>query len=202
MDELTNSGLLTGECTGTGIVSVRGTKRERPLSTSFPLDMPGLNKKFQAQNSTDISNTPNSSSNDASDSRQIILERFQNITEKENNEKPSIKCEDYGFQVFNVGIGKEIKLQIEPTKQYFDHIDDTQSFENNNLLLPGDQLICINGTEIKSEQSETKHRKRERSGNPRADPKDQVLNIIRASEVKETCNVQVSKFKITFGILN
>ena len=195
MDELTNSGLLAGECTGTGIVSVRGTKRERPLSNNFPLDMPGLNKKFQVKNSTDI---PNSSSNDGSENRQITLERFLNNNEKENIDKPSIKCEDYGFQVFNVGFGKEIKLQIEPTKQYFDHIDDTQSLEKHNLLLPGDQLISINGTEIKSEISETKHRKHPRSGerHPRADPKDQVLNIIRASEVKETCNVQVSKFSV------
>ena len=90
MDELTNSGLLTGECTGTGIVSVRGTKRERPLSTNFPLDMPGLNKKFQVPNTT-----PNSASNDASENRQITLERFINNNGKENNDKPTIKCEDY-----------------------------------------------------------------------------------------------------------
>ena len=195
MEELTNSGLLTGECTGTGIVSVRGTKRERPLSTNFPLDMPGLNKKFQLTNSTDTFVTPNSSSNSSQESRQIILERFININENVNIEKPNIRCEDYGFQVFNVGFGKEIKLQIEPTTQYLDHIYDTQSFENNNILLPGDQLICINGTDIKSEQSDTKHRKRER--HPRADPKDQVLNIIRASEVRDTCNVQVTKFSVT-----
>ena len=195
MDELTNSGLLTGECTGTGIVSVRGTKRERPLSTNFPVDMPGLNKKFQLPNSTDIFINPNSSSNYAPESRQIILERVINTNENVNIEKPNIRCEDYGFQVFNVGFGKEIKLQIEPTKQYFDHIDNTQSFEENNILLPGDQLLSINGTDIKSEQSETKHRKRER--HPRADPKDQVLNIIRASEVRDTCNVQVTKFTVT-----
>ena len=64
----------------------------------------------------------------------------------------------------------------------------------NILLLPGDQLVSVNGTEIKSEQSETKHRKRER--HPRADPKDQVLNIIRASEEKNTCNVKVKKRSI------
>ena len=62
MDELTKSGLLTGECTGTGIVSVKGTKRERPLSSNFPLDMPGLNKKFQDANRTNIANTSDNSS--------------------------------------------------------------------------------------------------------------------------------------------
>lgn len=188
MDELTESGLLTGECTGTGIVSIRGTKGERPLSSHFPLDMPGLNKQFHIPNSTPTSNITEIPLNNTLENRQLILKRIKHANEGENVEKCSIKCEDYGFQMFNTGSGNRFKLQIEPTKEYCTRIGDYHNFENNDLLLPGDQLVSINGIQIKTDQTEK--RKRERHG-ARVDFRDQVTHIIRGSEAKDTCKIQV-----------
>ena len=186
MDELNNSGLLTGECTGNGIVSIKGTKAERPLSSSFPLHMPEINKPFQIPN---LLENQDSSSKDVSVIRKLILNRISKTDQ--NIEKMNIKCEDYGFQITNVGSNKEIKLQIEPTEAYFKSQGDLQKVDPDTLLLPGDQLLSMNGTEIKSDVSEINKRKRDRHA--RADPKDQVINIIRGSENKENFSVEVRK---------
>ena len=100
-DELTKSGLLAGECTGTGIVSMRGVKSERPLSSHFPLDMPGLNKQFIIPSfATDAKET---SSQNTLENRHLILDRINIPVEGTNNEKVNIKCEDYGFKIFSIG---------------------------------------------------------------------------------------------------
>ena len=101
-----------------------------------------------------------------------------------------MKCEDYGFQIIDVGNAKEIRLQIDPTEHYFKSLGELHNLDKNKLLLPGDQLLSMNGIEIKSDPTEAKQRKRERHARP--DPKDQALNIIRGSEIKDSCSVEVS----------
>ena len=189
MDELTKSGLLTGECIGTGIVSIRGSKGERPLSSHFPLSMPGLNKQSNvSKKSVTFEKIDNLSSEIVCENREIVLERIFGVSKDANT---NTKCEDYGFQVINIGHGKETKLQVEPTEEYLVRMCASKDCKKNSVLLPGDQLISINGIEIKSETTDAKQRKRERTGHSRSGPKDQVLNIIRGSEVKETCNLKV-----------
>ena len=190
MEELTSSGLLAGECTGTGIVSIRGTKGERPLSSHFPLNMPGLNTQNNISDSSDTCNMKQTTSKESEDVRKISLPRINNISLDSAAEKATIKSEDYGFQVLNIGSGKEIKIQIDPTKQYFKYASNSKDMEISNLLLPGDQLLSINGTDIKSDQLETKQRKRER--HPRPDARDRVLNVLKASENKDVCHLQVT----------
>ena len=194
MDELNNSGLLTGECTGNGIVSIKGTKGERPLSSSFPLHMPEINKPFKIPN---LEENQDSISNEISIIRTLVLKRISKTDQ--NIEKSNIKCEDYGFQITNVGSTKAIKLQIEPTEEYFKSLGDLQNIDQNTLLLPGDQLLSMNGIEIKSDPAEGNKRKRDRHARP--DPKDQVINIIRGSENKDSFSVEVCNFTTEFHCL-
>ena len=194
MDELNNSGLLTGECTGNGIVSIKGTKGERPLSSSFPLHMPEINKPFKNPN---LEENQDSISNEISIIRTLVLKRISKTDQ--NIEKSNIRCEDYGFQITNVGSTKAIKLHIEPTEEYFKSLVDLQNIDQNILLLPGDQLLSMNGIEIKSDPAEANKRKRDRHARP--DPKDQVINIIRGSENKDSFSVEVCNFTIEFKYL-
>ena len=191
MDELNNSGLLTGECTGSGIVSIKGTKGERPLSSSFPLHMPEINKPFKT---VTFSENQDTSSKEISSVRKLNLHLISKT--EQNPEQSNIKSEDYGFQVINVGSAKEIKLQIEPTEHYFKSLGDLQNLDKNTLLLPGDHLLSVNGTEIKTEPADANKRKRDRFRENRPDPTDLVINIIRSSETKESCCVEVSTLNL------
>ena len=156
--------------------------------------MPEINKPFQIPNVNDNSS---SNSNEFSIKRKLILNRISNADQ--NSEKSNVKCEDYGFQILSVGSTKEIRLQIDPTEQYFKTLGDLQNLDKNTLLLPGDQLLSMNGIEIKSDPAEIKQRKRERHARP--DPKDQALNIIRSSEIKDSCSVDVSQLNDAIRII-
>ena len=73
---------------------------------------------------------------------------------------------------------------------------DLKNIDQNTLLLPGDQLLSMNGIEIKSDPAEANKRKRDRHARP--DAKDQVINIIRGSENKDSFSVEVYNFTIGF----
>ena len=57
----------------------------------------------------------------------------------------------------------------------------------------------MNGIEIKSDPAEGNKRKRDRHARP--DPKDQVINIIRGSENKDSFSVEVCNFTTEFHYL-
>ena len=198
MDELKQSGLLAGECVGSGIVSIKGTKGERPLSSHFPLHMPGLNKQVRSTNITSPSpDSMEEAPNTNSTTRQLTLQRMKHFSEDNTNENftssgykfSGAKFEDYGFQIFSIGSGNKCKLLIEPTKDYEQNIRDYLNLKHNSVLLPGDELIAINSVQITNDQTGMKQNVEKHSHN---DFRNQVTNILRQSDNMDSCMVEVS----------